>query len=194
MLENFVRIFTKYKPKELDGMRYIISGKNIDVTEGLKDAIYEKIGKLERYFTEDTEVHVTFSVEKERHKIEVTIPMKGNIIRAEEESSDMYVSIDLVEEIIERQLRKYKNKIIEKKQAAHSLSKAFAEEEITDEEEIEIIRSKRFAIKPMDPEEACVQMELLGHDFYVFRNSETDEVNVVYRRKKNSYGLIEPEC
>lgn len=175
-------------------MRYIISGKNIDVTEGLKDAIYEKIGKLERYFTEDTEVHVTFSVEKDRHKIEVTIPMKGNIIRAEEESTDMYVSIDLVEEIIERQLRKYKNRIIEKKQAAHSLSQAFAEEEIADEEEIEIIRSKRFAIKPMDPEEACVQMELLGHDFYVFRNSETDEVNVVYRRKKNSYGLIEPEC
>lgn len=175
-------------------MKYIISGKNIDVTEGLRDAIYEKIGKLERYFTEDTEVHVTFSVEKERHKIEVTIPMKGNIIRAEEESTDMYVSIDLVEEIIERQLRKYKNKIIEKKQAAHSLSQAFAEEEIVDEEEIEIIRSKRFAIKPMDPEEACVQMELLGHDFYVFRNSETDEVNVVYRRKKNSYGLIEPEC
>ena len=167
-------------------MRYIISGKNIDVTEGLKDAIYEKIGKLERYFTEDTEVHVTFSVEKERQKIEVTIPMKGNIIRAEEESTDMYVSIDLVEEI--------KNKIVERKQAGHSLSKAFAEEEIEDEESIEIIRSKRFAIKPMDPEEACVQMELLGHDFYVFRNSETDEVNVVYRRKKNSYGLIEPEC
>ena len=175
-------------------MRYIIRGKNIDVTEGLKNAIYEKIGKLERYFTEDTEVHVTFSVEKDRHKIEVTIPMKGNIIRAEEESTDMYVSIDLVEEIIERQLRKYKNKIVEKKQSAHSLSKAFAEEEIPDEEEIEIIRSKRFAIKPMDPEEACVQMELLGHDFYVFRNSETNEVNVVYRRKKNSYGLIEPEC
>ncbi|MBQ1394371.1 MAG: ribosome-associated translation inhibitor RaiA [Lachnospiraceae bacterium] len=175
-------------------MRYIISGKNIDVTDGLKDAIYEKIGKLERYFTEDTEVHVTFSVEKERQKIEVTIPMKGNIIRAEEESTDMYVSIDLVEEIIERQLRRYKNKLLERKQAAQNLSKAFIEEEIDDEEEIEIIRSKHFAIKPMDPEEACVQMELLGHDFYVFRNSETDEVNVVYRRKKNSYGLIEPEC
>ena len=175
-------------------MRYIISGKNIDVTDGLRDAIYEKIGKLERYFTEDTEVHVTFSVEKERQKIEVTIPMKGNIIRAEEESTDMYVSIDLVEEIIERQLRKYKNKIIERKQAGHGFSQTFAEEEVADEEEIEIIRSKRFAIKPMDPEEACVQMELLGHDFYVFRNSETDEVNVVYRRKKNSYGLIEPEC
>ena len=175
-------------------MRYIISGKNIDVTDGLRDAIYEKIGKLERYFTEDTEVHVTFSVEKERQKIEVTIPMKGNIIRAEEESTDMYVSIDLVEEIIERQLRKYKNRIVERKQAGHGLSQAFVEEEGADEEEIEIIRSKRFAIKPMDPEEACVQMELLGHDFYVFRNSETDEVNVVYRRKKNAYGLIEPEC
>lgn len=175
-------------------MRYIISGKNIDVTDGLKDAIYEKIGKLERYFTEDTEVHVTFSVEKERQKIEVTIPMKGNIIRAEEESTDMYVSIDLVEEIIERQLRRYKNRLLERKQATQNLSKAFIEEEIDDEEEIEIIRSKHFAIKPMDPEEACVQMELLGHDFYVFRNSETDEVNVVYRRKKNSYGLIEPEC
>ena len=175
-------------------MRYIISGKNIDVTEGLKEAIYEKIGKLERYFTEGTEVHVTFSVEKERQKIEVTIPMKGSIIRAEEESTDMYVSIDLVEEIIERQLRKYKNKIVERKQSGTGLNQAFIEEEIAEDENIEIIRSKRFAIKPMDPEEACVQMELLGHDFYVFRNSETDEVNVVYKRKKNTYGLIEPEC
>ncbi|MCI8407798.1 MAG: ribosome-associated translation inhibitor RaiA [Lachnospiraceae bacterium] len=175
-------------------MRYIISGKNIDVTEGLKEAIYEKIGKLERYFTDDTEVHVTFGVEKERQKIEVTIPMKGNIIRAEQESTDMYVSIDLVEEIIERQLRKYKNKIVEKKQSGSGLNQAFIEEDIPDDEQIEIIRSKRFAVKPMDAEEACVQMELLGHDFYVFRNAETDEVNVVYKRKKNSYGLIEPEC
>lgn len=175
-------------------MRYIISGKNINVTEGLKEAIYEKIGKLERYFTDDTEVHVTFGVEKERQKIEVTIPMKGNIIRAEQESTDMYVSIDLVEEIIERQLRKYKNKIVEKKQSGSGLNQAFIEEEIPDDEQIEIIRSKRFAVKPMDAEEACVQMELLGHDFYVFRNAETDEVNVVYKRKKNSYGLIEPEC
>lgn len=175
-------------------MRYIISGKNIDVTEGLKEAVYEKIGKLERYFTDDTEVQVTFSVEKERQKIEVTIPMKGNIIRAEEESTDMYVSIDLVEEIIERQLRKYKNKIVDRKQSGIGLNQAFIEEEVVDDEEIQIIRSKRFAIKPMDAEEACIQMELLGHDFFVFRNSETDEVNVVYKRKKNSYGLIEPEC
>lgn len=174
-------------------MKIIISGKNIDVTEGLKSAVYEKIGKLERYFTPDTEVHVTLSVEKERQKIEITIPMKGNIVRAEQVSNDMYVSIDLVEEIIERQLRKYKNKLVEQKQSAGSFNQAFMDEETFEEEEIKIIRSKRFAMKPMDPEEACIQMELLGHSFYVFRNAESDEVNVVYKRKGNTYGLIEPE-
>lgn len=174
-------------------MHFIISGKNIDVTDGLRSAIYEKIGKLERYFEKDTDVHVTMSVEKDRQKIEITIPMKGNIVRAEQVSNDMYVSIDLVEEIIERQLRKYKNKIVQKQQDAVGLSRAFIEEETEDENEIEIIRTKRFAMKPMDPEEACIQMELLGHDFYVFRNSDTDEVNVVYKRKGHTFGLIEPE-
>jgi putative sigma-54 modulation protein len=176
-------------------MRYIISGKNIDVTEGLKTAVYEKIGKLERYFTPDTEIHVTMSVEKERQKIEVTIPMKGTIVRAEQVSNDMYVSIDLVEEIIERQLRKYKSKIIEQKQAAANFNQEFMDDEdyLEEEESIKIIRTKKFAIKPMDPEEACVQMELLGHNFFVYRNAETDEVNVVYKRKGNTYGLIEPE-
>ena len=179
--------------KELDIMRFIITGRNIDITEGLKAAVEEKIGKLEKYFTEDTEIHVTLSTQKERQKIEVTIPMRGNIVRAEQESNDMYVSIDLVEEIIERQLRKYKTKIIEKQQAAVNLSKTFIDEEY-DDEEIKIIRTKKFAVKPMDAEEACVQMELLGHNFFVFRNAETDEVNVVYKRKENTYGLIEPEC
>ena len=174
-------------------MNLVISGKNIDITEGLRSAVEEKIGKLERYFTDTTEVHVTLSTEKERQKIEVTIPMKGNMVRAEETSKDMYVSIDLVEEVIERQLRKYKNKFIDKDQTAAQFSKDFIEEEAYDEEEIQIIRSKRFAMKPMDAEEACVQMELLGHNFFVFRNSETEEVNVVYKRKGNTYGLIEPE-
>ena len=174
-------------------MRYIISGKNLDITEGLRSAVTEKLGKLERYFTPDTEVHVTLSVEKERQKIEVTIPVKGNIIRAEESSNDMYVSIDLVEEIIERQLRKYKNKLIDKKQSAQSFSDLFISEEAEPEDEIQIVKTKRFAMKPMDPEEACVQMELLGHNFYVFLNAETEEVNVVYKRKGQTYGLIEPE-
>ena len=152
-------------------MNLVISGKNLDITEGLRSAVEEKIGKLERYFTDSTEVHVTLSTEKNRQKIEITIPMKGSIIRAEEVSSDMYVSIDLVEEVIERQLRKYKNKLIDKEQNAVHLNQEFIDEDAYEEEEIQIIRSKKFAMKPMDPEEACVQMELLGHNFFVFRNS-----------------------
>ena len=174
-------------------MKFIIIGKNIDVTPGLKDAVENKLGKLQRYFTPDTEIHVTLSVQKEHQKIEVTIPVKGNIIRSEQESDDMYVSIDLVEEIIERQLRKYKNKLIDKKQSAQSFSDLFISEEAEPEDEIQIVKTKRFAMKPMDPEEACVQMELLGHNFYVFLNAETEEVNVVYKRKGQTYGLIEPE-
>ena len=174
-------------------MKFIIVGKNIEVTPGLKAAVEDKIGKLEKYFTQDTEVHVTLSVEKERQKIEVTIPVKGNIIRSEQVSNDMYVSIDLVEEIIERQLKKYKNKLVERKQNIDYFRQDYIEKEFMDEEEIQIIRSKKFDIKPMYPEDACVQMELLGHNFYVFRNAETDEVNVVYKRKGNTYGLIEPE-
>ena len=174
-------------------MKITISGKNIDVTEGLRAAVQDKLGKLERYFTPDTEVIVTLSVEKERQKIEVTIPVKGNIIRSEQVSNDMYVSIDLVEEVIERKLRKYKTKIVDKKQEGGNFQKAYIENDYMEDEEIRIIRSKKFGMKPMFPEDACVQMELLGHNFYVFRNAETDEVNVVYKRKGNTYGLIEPE-
>lgn len=119
--------------------------------------------------------------------------MKGNIIRSEQVSSDMYVSIDLVEEIIERQLKKYKRKLIDKKQASSFFKQEFIEKDYMDEEEVQIIRTKKFDIKPMYPEDACVQMELLGHSFFVFCNAETDQVNVVYKRKGNTYGLIEPE-
>lgn len=175
-------------------MKFIIIGKNIEVTGGLKAAVEDKIGKLEKYFTPDTEVHVTLSVEKDAQKIEVTIPVKGNIIRSEQVSSDMYVSIDLVEEIIERQLKKYKTKIIDKKQEATSYFKQeFIEDETDDDEDIKIVRTKKFDIKPMYPEDACVQMELLGHSFFVFVNAETDEVNVVYKRKGGTYGLIEAD-
>ena len=180
-------------PKGMIRMKFVIVGRNIEVTPGLKSAVEEKIGKLEKYFNPDTEVHVTLSVEKDRQKIEVTIPVKGNIIRSEQVSNDMYVSIDLVEEIIERQLKKYKNKIVDKQQAASSFSKMYMENDYTDDEEIKIVRTKRFDIKPMYPEDACIQMELLGHNFFVFINAETDQVNVVYKRKGDTYGLIEPE-
>ena len=175
-------------------MRFTISGKNIDVTEGLKAAVTDKLGKLEKYFTPDTEIIVTLSVEKERQKIEVTIPVKGNMIRSEQVSNDMYVSIDLVEEVIERQLKKYKKKLIDKKQSAVSFNKEFIEKDYDTDDHLEIIRRKSFGMKPMYPEDACVQMELLGHNFFVFRNAESDEVCVVYKRKGNTYGLIEPEC
>lgn len=174
-------------------MKFIISGKNIEITPALRTAIEDKLGKLEKYFTSETEVHVTLGVEKDRQKIEVTIPVKGNIIRSEQVSNDMYVSIDLVEEIIERQLKKYKNKIIDKKQSAGNFRPEFIEKDYVDDEEIKIVRSKRFDIKPMYPEDACIQMELLGHSFFVFCNAETDQVNVVYKRKGNTYGIIEPE-
>ena len=175
-------------------MKFNIVGRNLEVTPGLRSAVEDKIGKLAKYFNPDTEVRVTLSVEKDRQKIEVTIPVKGNIIRSEQVSNDMYVSIDLVEEIIERQLKKYKTKIVDKQQDATSFSKMYVENDYMDEEEIKIVRTKKFDIKPMYPEDACVQMELLGHNFYVFMNAETEQVNVVYRRKGDTYGLIEPEA
>ena len=177
-------------------MRITITGKNIELTDGLKEAVEERLSKLEKYFAPETICNVTLSVEKERQKIEVTIPVKGSVIRAEQVSNDMYVSIEVVEETIERQLKKYRKKIVTKQQ---NVDKFFAQEYLSkedddeDDEEIRIIRSKRFGIKPMYPEDACVQMELLGHDFFVFLNAETEEVNVVYKRKGNTYGLIEPE-
>jgi putative sigma-54 modulation protein len=175
-------------------MKFIISGRNIEVTPSLKSAIMEKLGKLEKYFTSETEVHVTLNVKKDRQKIEVTIPVKGSIIRSEQESSDMYVSLDLVEEVIERQLIKYRKKLVDQHQAASNFKKEFVEEvELEDEEEIKIVRTKQFEMKPMYPEDACVQMDLLGHNFFVFRNAETDETSVVYKRKNGSFGLIEPE-
>ncbi|MBQ7708115.1 MAG: ribosome-associated translation inhibitor RaiA, partial [Lachnospiraceae bacterium] len=115
-------------------MNYIISGKNIDVTEGLKTAIYDKLGRLEKFFTDDTDAQVTLSVEKERQKIEVTIPMKGHIIRAEQASDDMYVSIDLVVEVIERQVTRYKKKIVDKEQNANYIKNDFFSDEDTDDE------------------------------------------------------------
>jgi len=173
-------------------MRFTISGKNLEVTDSMRKAVTEKLGKLERYFTPETNVIVTMSVEKERQKIEVTIPLKGNVIRSEQVSNDMYVSIDLVEEVIERQVRKYKQKLVDRHQEG-SFKQEFLEDDTEVVDDIQIVRTKQFDIKPMYPEDACVQMELLGHSFYVFLNAESDQVNVVYKRKGGTYGLIEPE-
>ena len=176
-------------------MKITISGRNVELTDGLRAAVEEKLGKLDKYFTDEATANVTLSVSKDRQKIEVTIPVKGHIIRSEQVSNDMYVSIDLVEEVIERQIKRYRHKLIERHQSGGGgyFQDDFVDRESDDEEEVEIIRSKRFGMKPMYPEDACVQMELLGHNFFVFRNAETEEVNVVYKRRGNTYGLIEPE-
>jgi len=174
-------------------MKFTISGRNVEVTESLKTAITEKLGKLERFFSQDVEAQVTLSVEKNRQKVEVTIPVKGGMIRGEQESSDMYVSIDLVEEIIESQLKKYRRKIVDRYQSGAHFAPEFIEADEEEESDIQIVKVKHFQFKPMDPEEACMQMELTNHDFFVFTNSETNEVNVVYKRKNNTYGIIEPE-
>lgn len=175
-------------------MKYTIVGKNIEVTPALDEAVRSKMDKLDRFFSPDTPCNVTLSVQKGRQKIEVTIPVKDGIIRSEQESNDMYISIDLVEEVIERQLKKYKNKLIDKHQdAGNSFKKEFLDHDYVDDDEIQIVRHKQFDMKPMYPEDACVQMELLGHDFYLFCNAETEQLNVVYKRKGGTYGLIEPD-
>ena len=176
-------------------MKIKIIGRGIEITDGLRQAVEDKLSKLEKYFVPDTEIIARLSVEKDSQKIEVTIPVKGGIIRAEEVSEDMYASIDMVEETIERQLVKYKNKLVDKKKSYRdNFTNDYIEADYEDEDEdvVKIVRTKSFGIKPMDAEEACIQMELLGHNFFVFLNAETDEVNVVYKRKGGTFGLIEP--
>ncbi|MCR5007432.1 putative sigma-54 modulation protein [Oribacterium sp. KHPX15] len=175
-------------------MKFNITGRNINVSDGMKDQIDRKLGKLSKFFKEDTICNVTLSTEKNMYKVEVTIPVKDGVIRAEETTSDKFQSLDLVVDIIERQIRKYRTKLLNRHQAAADFSDAFNEEpDDTNEEEINIVRTKHFDLKPMTPEEACLQMELVGHAFFVFQNGDTGNVAVVYKRKGNSYGLIEPE-
>jgi putative sigma-54 modulation protein len=179
-------------------MKFIISGKNIEVTEALKEKVTRKIGKLEKFFNPNTEVHATLSVQKKRQIIEVTIASNGIVLRAEESNEDMYASIDKVVDILERQIRRNKTRL-EKKLREGAFRQenvqvdANADDNVDEEHEFKVVRSKKFAIKPMTLEEAILQMNLLGHAFYMFSNAETKEVNVVYKRKNGDYGLIEPE-
>ncbi|MFZ7101330.1 MAG: ribosome hibernation-promoting factor, HPF/YfiA family [Peptococcaceae bacterium] len=176
-------------------MKIIVKGKNMEVTPALKEYVEKKVGKIQKYFEgELREASVSLILEKELHRVEVTIPLDGYILRGEEETTDMYASIDNVVEKLERQVRKYKTKINRKIKNLSVLDlvpngNSLAEEDF----EPAIVRTKRFAVKPMPEEEAILQMDLLGHNFFVFLNADTEEVNVVYRRKDGNYGLIEPE-
>lgn len=173
-------------------MNINIRGKNVEVTDALKDYVQKRIGKLEKYLGILQEAQVTLVVEKNDHRVEVTIPVNGMIIRGEESSGDMYASIDLVFEKLEKQVNKYRGKISKKLRGLNVADAAAfsAGEKLVEDE---VVKTKRFAVKPMPVEEAIMQMNMLGHSFYVFSNAETEDVNVVYRRKDGKYGLIEPE-
>jgi len=177
-------------------MKITVSGKNIDVTDALRDSVIRKISKLDKYFNPEVEAQVTLSVQRNRHIIEVTIPFDGVILRGEESTDDMYASIDMVLDKLEKQIIKHKTRL-ERKLRVNSFKVAdTSPREIEDEDELYnplIVRTKKFAIKPMPVDEAVLQMDLLGHNFFVFLNAETEEVNVVYKRKDGRYGLIESE-
>lgn len=183
-------------------MKFNIRGENIEVTEAIKEYVIKKISKLERYFDSplSSDVHVKLSVYNNDQKIEVTIPMSNLLLRAEERHSDLYAAIDLVVDKLERQIRKHKTKINRKFRREGSPKHIFAElekdakilDDSNEEDEIEIVKVKRFDLKPMDSEEAILQMNMLDHSFFVFTNAASGATNVVYRRKDGKYGLIEP--
>ena len=173
-------------------MQVTINGKNMEVSEYLRDLTDKKVSKLDRYFPGDTEVQVTLSVEKNRHIVEVTIPYAGGIIRGEEVTGDMYASIDNVIAKLEKQIIRHRTKL-EKTLRYEDAPEDEADYYDDEDEGPQIVRVKRFSIKPMSVEEAALQMELLGHSFFVFTNDETNDMNVIYRRKDGNYGLIEPE-
>ena len=180
-----------------------IKGKHVEVTDALKSYIEKKLQKLEKYFQDIREANVTLSVQRGMHIVEVQLEGDGILLRGEERrGNDMYASIDEVVEKLERRVEKFKGKRAGKsidegpkeKSAIkdQAMVAAFGPEETELEDMPMLVRTKRFALKPMTPEEAAQQMELLHHDFFVFRNSETEEVNVVYKREDGNYGLIEP--
>lgn len=175
-------------------MRVTVIGKNIDITPALKEIVEKKISKVDRYFDPEVQARVTLTVQKNRQIAEVTIPFNGVILRCEEATNDMYKSIDLVEIKLERQIRKQRTKL--QRRNNESLRFTNFKDLVHDNEEDddgEIVRVKRFNIKPMSADEAILQMELVQHNFFVFKDADTNNVNVVYKRKDGNYGLLEPE-
>nr|WP_054757837.1 ribosome-associated translation inhibitor RaiA [Liquorilactobacillus satsumensis] len=175
----------------------IRGGENIEVTEAIRNYVQKKLNKLEKYFenTSDSIAHVNLKVYSDKTaKVEVTIPLPYLVLRAEETSHDMYASVDLVTDKLERQIRKYKTKINRKSREKGFKEFQFNDEQNTkanDENKFDIVRTKHFSLKPMDSEEAVLQMDMLGHDFFIYEDAETSATNIVYRRKDGRYGLIE---
>lgn len=172
-------------------MQIVVRGKNIEVTDALKRYVERKLGKLEKYFDQTLSAQVTMSVERGRHIVEVTVPLDGMLLRGEEESTDMYASVDLVSEKIERQIEKYRTRILRRLRREPTKEKIPVPQLAADEKEPGIVKVKRITIRPMTADEAVMQMNLIGHDFFVYADAENGNVSVVYRRKDGNYGVIE---
>ncbi len=171
-------------------MEIAYRSKNIEITNALRRHVERKLGKLERYFADPIAAQVSLNVEHGRHVVEVTVPLNGVILRGEEQTGDMYASVDLVVEKLEKQVEKYKTRLAKRMRITDERKTEVGEPEAP---EPRLVKTKRFAVKPMEAGEAVMQMNLVGHDFFVFLNSETNQVNVVYRRRDGNYGLIEPD-
>lgn len=171
-------------------MKFKFTGRKIDVTEGLRDYTTSKLSKLDKFFGEEAGADVTLSVQKDNHIIEVTIYHKGIIYRAEVSDTDMYAAIDRVEDVLERQIRKQKTRLEKQlKTGAFNDTPEFGD--VEEETEFKIVKTKTYENKPMSVEEAILQMNLLGHNFYIFNNADNMDKNVVYKRKDGNYALIE---
>ncbi len=176
-------------------MRLNYNGKNVDVGTQLREKAEKKLSKLDKYFQEDIEGNVTFSAVKNQKIVEVTIFLPGTILRAEENTTEFMDSLDRAVDALESQIRKHKTKL----QKRYAGGQTIRFEDVSDfqrdeeEEKGQVVRVKRFGLKPMSVDEAILQMELLGHNFFVFLEAETDFVQVIYKRKDGNYGLIEPE-
>ncbi len=176
-------------------MKTIISGRNMRVRDSIKEMVENRLSKFDKYFQDDIEAYVTFSHQRNDQIVEITIPLKhGVTFRTEERSLDMPLSIEMCIDKLEKQITKHKSRL-ETRYKGHDSIRFEAIPEVEEEEDQtpKIVKNKRFFMKPMDPEEAAMQMELLGHNFFVFLNSDTEEMNVVYARKDGKFGLIEPE-
>ena len=173
-------------------MRVIITGKGMEVSDYLKEMVTKKVLKLQKYFGEETEAHITMSIQKSRHIVEVTIPFDGVVLRGEEVTGDMYASIDGVLGKLEKQIHKHRTALRKRLREGAFTNDGFEPDGADEENPPRIVRKKRFVLKPMDLEEAQMQMELLGHEFFVFMNSNTNEINVLYKRWDGDLGLIEP--
>ena len=180
-------------------MNIAVRGKNIDITPALRDYVEKRVSKVTKYFSEVDSIHAILAVEKNQHSVEVTVPVNGIILRAQETTSDMYSSIDLVVDKIERQITKYKTKLMKRFRSAApgGESGRFLSELVPDvvsaEDDFKVIKTKRFAIKPMTAEEAIMQMNLLNHNFFVYFDADDEAVSIVYKRTDGNYGLILPE-